>query len=915
MDSAAFAIRAEQLAARAPVLVAHAGRTIWLAGDGAAQEVARDDATARALATPPVVCHAAATARRLGAGPFPAYDLLELFAFVMPGKFCVPTPRGVAAALELATPETAAQEAVCLRGAVAALLSNLDGADGDAVDIAVAMDRAHWPWAAVVLAALRGPGVRRAGAGMAVWRRLPEWSEHAPEPPSSNHPVEPAEARTRLANLLGTDAESRPQQADYASGVTAAFAPRPASGVPNFVLAEAGTGTGKTLGYIAPAHVWSTKNGAAVWISTYTRNLQRQLDHELERCYPDPELKAAKAVIRKGRENYLCLLNFEEALARTGPLSPRETIALGLVARWLTHTRDGDLGGDFPAWIGDLLGGATTFGLADRRGECLYSACAHYNRCFIERSVRRARRAEIVVANHALVMVQAALGGVDDTHLPTRYVFDEGHHVFDAADSAFAGHLTGQETADLRRWLLGADTGRSRRPGRARGLTMRAGDLLGDHRDARRALDRVLQTAHALPAGGWRARLEAEQPQGPTEVFLQYARAQVFAYVSSADGPYSLECDVLPLAAGVADAASELRLSLDRLLAPMAHLRECLRARLEDEAATLDPATRYRIEAVCRGLQRRGAVLAGSWRQMLIAIETGDRDDRLVDWFGVERIDGRERDVGMYRHWIDPTEPFAATVAERAHGVLVTSATLADHTGEAEADWQVAEARTGASHLPSRAVRVRVPSPFDYAAQTRVLVVNDVRKDTLKQVAAAYRELFLAAGGGGLGLFTAIARLRVVYRLIAEPLEAAGLPLYAQHVDAMNVTSLIDIFRAEADACLLGTDAVRDGVDVPGRSLRLIVFDRVPWPRPTILHRARREAFGGNRYADMLTRLKLAQAYGRLIRRSDDRGVFVLLDPMLPTRLSTAFPEEVAVERVGLAESVQRVRAFLVGGS
>src|SRR3546814_17851078 len=83
--------------------------------------------------------------------------------------------------------------------------------------------------------------------------------------------------------------------------------------------------------------------------------------------------------------------------------------------------------------------------------------------------------------------------------------------------------------------------------------------------------------------------------------------------------------------------------------------------------------------------------------------------------------------------------------------------------------------------------------------------------------------------------------------------------LYAQHVDALNVATLVDIFRAEADSCLLGTDAVRDGVDVPGRSLRLIAFDRVPWPRPTILHKARRNAFGGRTYDDMIARFRVRQ--------------------------------------------------------
>lgn len=136
------------------------------------------------------------------------------------------------------------------------------------------------------------------------------------------------------------------------------------------------------------------------------------------------------------------------------------------------------------------------------------------------------------------------------------------------------------------------------------------------------------------------------------------------------------------------------------------------------------------------------------------------------------------------------------------------------------------------------------------------------------------------------------------------------MPLYGQHVDPVDTATLVDIFRDEMDACLLGTDAVRDGVDVPGDSLRLIVFDRVPWPRPTILHRARRAAFGGRVYDEMLTRLKLSQAYGRLVRRASDRGVFIMLDGQTPTRLLDAFPDGVTVDRIGLAEAVQAVRAW-----
>ena len=168
------------------------------------------------------------------------------------------------------------------------------------------------------------------------------------------------------------------------------------------------------------------------------------------------------------------------------------------------------------------------------------------------------------------------------------------------------------------------------------------------------------------------------------------------------------------------------------------------------------------------------------------------------------------------------------------------------------------------------------------------------------------------SGGGALGLFTAIRRLRAVYERLAPALADKGLSLWAQHVDPLEIGALIDVFRAEENACLLGTDAVRDGVDVPGRALRLIAFDRVPWPRPDLLHKARRERFEGRAYDDALARARLAQAFGRLIRRADDRGVFVMLDSRLPTRLLGAFPPGVEIERVGLAEAVTKVREFRI---
>ena len=926
---------------RAPVLVVAPRHAVWLDEDGVLARLSHQAARERLAAAGPApyVCHAKAIVRRLGLSGLMALDVLELFAFVHPARLTVPTVRGLARTLGLPMPETTEDEAATLQEAAGRLLSAL-AAPGlaraeEAAAIARVMVRAGWPWGDAAAAALEAGGHRAAGSGrdhdpgpLAVWTRLKEWQESAPPPAPGHDAVAPAAARKRLAHLLGDGAEPRPEQADYASAACSAFDPIEEAEQPHVVLAEAGTGVGKTLGYIAPASLWAERNEGTVWLSTYTRNLQRQIDQELDRLYPTPEAKAEKVVLRKGRENYFCLLNMEEAVGRSA-LVPSERIALGLMARWASATRDGDMtGGDLPAWLADLLGFGRTLGLADRRGECIHSACTHYRRCFIEKSQRKARRADMVIANHALLMVQAAraaFGTGEERGVPTRYVIDEGHHLFDAADSAFSAHLTGSEARELRRWLLGPETRGRSGAGRARGLASRIGDLTEGKQAASEALEAALTAARALPGNDWHQRLAAGSAQGPCERFLALVRDQVLARAREPQSGYSLEAPVDPLIPGLAEAAATLEQALADIARPLGHLAAALAALLDHEAESLETAERQRIEAVVRGIERRVGEQLGAWQSMLGDLRSVPvNDDELaqdegrsadptgfVDWFQVSRIDGRDVDVGMHRHYVDPTIAFSEFVTGRAHGALITSATLRDGTGDEEQDWAAAEAATGGRHLKAPAIRAALPSPFDYGAQTRVLVVTDVRRGVPDQVAAAYRALFTAAGGGALGLFTAIARLRAVHERIAGPLDEAGMMLWAQHVDPLDTTTLVDIFRAETDACLLGTDAVRDGIDVPGKSLRLIVFDRVPWPRPDILHKARRQVFGAGRYDDRLTRGRLRQAYGRLVRRADDRGVFVLLDAGLPSRLTGAFPLGVEVERVGLAEAVEITRAFV----
>jgi len=897
------------MAASLPYPALHATHGgIWIAWpDGRIEPVGRGEAIARAAETPMVMLNAPLVGNRLGYPDLSGLDLLELFAFVHPARFAVPTAKGIAHALDLVEPAGDDEAAAFLREAASELLATLESDWPERLGAwasAQALSRLRWPWAGAIAERLERPGRDEPW----LFSRLPEWEESGARPQPRAVRLDPADTAGRLERLVVGGAETRQGQRDYAAAAAAIFAPRAAEDQPNMLLAEAGTGIGKTLGYLAPASLWAEQAEGAVWISTYTKALQRQLDREGARLFPDPAERRRKIVIRKGRENYLCLLNLEDALQ--GGFAGRAAILAHLVARWAAYSKDGDMvGGDLPGWLTSLFRRAGATALTDRRGECVYAGCPHYRRCFIERSARASQDADLVIANHALLMVNAARGrdaNGPGGQPPTRIVFDEGHHLFDAADSTFAAAFTGQEAIELRRWIVGPE-GKAR--GRRRGLAARLMDVASYDEAGALALDTAVQMAAALPGDSWLQRIAEGQPFGPVEALLAAVRGTVYARATAQDAGYGLETEMAELDPGLVDAAAPALEALETLLRPLVALGKRLEALLEDAPDWLDAPARARIEGAIGGLAWRVQTLQ-SWIALTARIG-GPADPDFVDWLAVERVEGREYDLGLHRHWLDPTRPLAEAVLKPAHGVLVTSATLRG----GGPDWANAEARTGARHLGQPAGRFEAASPFDYAANSEVLVVTDVRKGDLAALAGGYARLIEAAGGGTLGLFTAIQRLRAVHARIADRLARAGLPLYAQHVDPIDTGTLVDIFRDDPRASLLGTDALRDGVDVPGHSLRLVVMEGVPWPRPDVLHAARRAAGGGTDYDDRVVRARLAQAFGRLIRGAGDRGMFVLLSAATPSRLLTAFPPGVRVIRLPLAEAIERVRLRLASAT
>jgi len=667
-----------------------------------------------------------------------------------------------------------------------------------------------------------------------------------------------------VARVLGAAAfEDRPGQRDMAAYIADAYNDG------GIALLEAGTGVGKSFAYLVPAIEWARLNGERTVVSTNTINLQEQLVGKdlpiLSRAFSTGDRTVTFALL-KGWRNYLCLSRLEQARAGQESLFDDGRAAeLESIAGWAARTSDGSL-----ADLVEEPSSEVWDAVAAESDLCTRLKCPHFDRCFVFAARRRAAEADVVVVNHHLLASDLAVRIASDNWqeaavLPPyrRLVLDEAHHLEDVA----AQHLGTQVS------MLGVQRLLGRLERNGRGLLPTLAAELSTHTDLLGAASRDLLGRTVLDALA-SARRWAEELFGRLNRRLGAEPPPVLRLTDSfaADNVWREGLDV----------------ALDNLLIAFSKLRDGVET-IADRLSIDDPAEmRTRLIGELRGVVRRLDTAAEGLKATLQPVGYRPSTSPAVRW--MERRGRRTPNLTLAAVPLDMAPILKEALFDRVETVVLTSATLA-----AGGEFTFLEERLGLSLPPSRVtVREILPSPFDFGAQCVFGIPTDIpepRDDESGHGAAVARvllELAHASDGGIFGLFTSHGALRRTADAIRGHVGARW-PLLVQGEGQRD--QLLRRFREAGSAILLGTDSFWEGVDVPGRALRVLILAKLPFKVPTEpLTAARLERLtqagvdGFTHYLAPLAALKLKQGFGRLIRTKSDVGAVVLLDRRVITK-------------------------------
>ena len=671
-------------------------------------------------------------------------------------------------------------------------------------------------------------------------------------------------------------------------------------------LLEAGTGVGKSLGYLVPALRWAAANGERTIVSTNTINLQEQLVGKdlpfLAKALGDQKVRFA---LLKGWRNYLCKARLEQASGGAAQLFEDGMAAeLAALAAWAERTADGSLA-DLPTPPRPEV-----WDEVSAEGDiCTRMKCSHFDQCFVFKARRAAAQADVIVVNHHLLLAdlavrRAAQNWDDAAVLPAygRLVVDEGHHLEDAA----ATHLgTTVTRRGLQRLVNRLDRrGKGLLPALATRLSA-SSDLLSTA-----SLDLV------------EARL------APSVHGLREKSALLFdlldTFIHEEGQP------VVRLSQGFATHpiwAAGLTLALEDTLGEIELLGEGLRLVREriEGSTTLDEQLAPLLNEM-RSVTKRLRTAGDGLRRALVP----PADDDSVRWVEVR---GRERSVAVSAVPLDLAPILREDLFKRLDSVIVTSATLTASRGDVASDarrFDFLAARLGLDDPELAPTTAVFPSPFSYDSHSLLAIPSDIpapNVDADGHRNAITRIVLDVAESSDGGLFVLFTSHREVRQLASE-LRARGVerrwPLLVHGDEGRD--ALLARFRDSGQAILLGTASFWEGVDVPGDALRGLVIAKLPFRVPTEpVTAAQCEAIvarGGDAFAEYMlphASLRLKQGFGRLIRTGTDRGVVVIGDPRIVTKrygrgLLEALPPARRV--IGRWSAVvERVREFYAGAA
>ncbi|HEX6534311.1 MAG TPA: helicase C-terminal domain-containing protein [Gemmatimonadaceae bacterium] len=674
------------------------------------------------------------------------------------------------------------------------------------------------------------------------------------EPEEVEHALGPDGAVARILPRY----EDRPSQRAMAAAIARLY------NQGGIALLEAGTGVGKSLGYLLPALRWAAANGERTIVSTNTINLQEQLVGKdlpfLQRALGDQPVRFA---LLKGWRNYLCLHRLEQAGSAAAGLFEDDVAAqLAGIRAWAERTSDGSLA-DLPSppkpEVWDEV--------AAEPDLCLRLKCPHFDRCFLFQARRRAAQADVIVVNHHLLLSDLAVRRAqqnwgDAAVLPAyaRLVVDEGHHLEDAA----AAHLGSTVTRRALLRLL------SRLERRGKGLLGALVQRLSAQDDLYSAASLDLVHARLAPS------VHAAREKGALVFDLLDTLLRESGETVVRLGPGFAEHPVwrAGLDAALTDLLREIALLHDGLA--------LVRERLEMDERRRDAVAPLLGEI--GGVARR---LEGIGDGLVRALRPPDDGARTVRWLEVR---GRERNVAATSVPLDIAPILREDLFRRLDTAVVTSATLA--SGER---FGFLMERLGLDDPELEPVTAIFPSPFDYPRQAMLAVPSDLPAPNadgaghFRGVVRVLLDLAAESDGGIFALFTSHRDVRAA----AVELRARGTdrrwPLLVHGEDARD--ALLRRFRESGRAILLGTASFWEGVDVSGDALRGLVLSKLPFRVPseplTAAHCEAIDERGGDSFRDFMlphAALRLKQGFGRLIRTTTDRGVVVLCDPRVLTK-------------------------------